>query len=344
MKKYPVPEIEIKFWSSLLRLGVDIDKWDKLNIFLKLFVLVRGVALPITLISAISGALLAYLRLIEKKEFFCWFYFFVALSGLLFAHAASNLLNDWWDYRNKIDTPEYFRSRYNIHPLALISEKKLLSLAFFLLFSAFLCGLYLTYIRGLPVIILAVAGFLIMFFYSGKPLTFKYRGLGEPLVFLVWGPLMIGGVYYVLTGEISFWVILASLPYGFSSMLVLLGKHLDKIEEDREKNIRTLPVILGEKNTIKFSILIIALMHISAILLIFTEKFTIAPLLTLFALPRSIRGIKYLLLVKKPEFDKLPPFYPKDAWPLWYVGGAFILNTYFGFFYLLCLVLQILLS
>jgi 1,4-dihydroxy-2-naphthoate octaprenyltransferase len=344
MREYPVPEIEIKFWTSLLRFGINLERWEKLNIFLKFFVLVRGVALFITFFSVIIGGLLSYLEILGKQENFHLDYFLVALLGLIFAHSASNLINDWWDYKNKVDTPEYFRSRYNLHPLSLISEKKLLILTFFLLLLAFISGIYLTYFRGIPIIILTFLGFIIMFFYSGKPFSFKYRGIGEPLVFLTWGPLMIGGIFYVLTGRISFWAILGSIPYGLSTMLVLLGKHLDKIEEDRRKNIRTLPVILGEKNTIKLSIFVIFLMHLFPLLLIFTEKFNFGPLLTLLALPRSIRGIKYVLLAKKPEFEELPDFYPRDAWPLWYAGGAFILNSYFATFYLISLIFQIFLN
>ena len=84
-------------------------------------------------------------------------------------------------------------------------------------------------------------------FYVAPPIRLKHIGLGEPGVFLVWGPLMIGGTFFVATGTLPGWVWLASLPYAILVTTVLFGKHIDKIEADTAKRIRTLPVILGEQ-------------------------------------------------------------------------------------------------
>ena len=69
-------------------------------------------------------------------------------------------------------------------------------------FLALLCGLYLIFIRGNdPVIwILLGLGAFFVLFYTW-PL--KYIAMGELAVLIVWGPLMIGGGYYVLTGSME---------------------------------------------------------------------------------------------------------------------------------------------
>ena len=82
--------------------------------------------------------------------------------------------------------------------------------------------------------------------YSGGPYPLKYIGLGEIAVFIIWGPLMIGGTYYVMAEELPLWVALASFPYGLGVSSVLFGKHLDKLAFDKEKGIRTMPIVLGE--------------------------------------------------------------------------------------------------
>ena len=74
----------------------------------------------------------------------------------------------------------------------------------------------------------------------------KKRGLGEPTVLVVWGPLMVGGVYYSATGTIPGAVVLASLPYALLCTTVLMGKHIDKIPWDAADHTHTLPVLLGE--------------------------------------------------------------------------------------------------
>ena len=66
-------------------------------------------------------------------------------------------------------------------------------------------------------------------------------------MFLVWGPLMVVGTFFVATGQIPAWAWIASLPYAILVTTVLFGKHIDKIEADTKKGVRTLPVILGER-------------------------------------------------------------------------------------------------
>ena len=107
--------------------------------------------------------------------------------------------------------------------------------------------LYLTESRGPLVIAFALAGLFISVFYVAPPIRLKHIGLGEPGVFIVWGPLMTGGTFFVATGEIPGWVWIASLPYAILVTTVLFGKHIDKIEADTKKGVRTLPVILGER-------------------------------------------------------------------------------------------------
>ena len=88
-------------------------------------------------------------------------------------------------------------------------------------------------VRGPLVAAFALSGLFISVFYVAPPISLKKRGLGEPGVFLTWGPLMIGGTYFVATGTIPAWVWIASLPYAILVTTVLFGKHIDKIVPGR---------------------------------------------------------------------------------------------------------------
>ena len=101
-------------------------------------------------------------------------------------------------------------------------------------------------VRGPLIIAFALAGLFISVFYVAPPIRLKHHGLGEPGVFLVWGPLMVGGTFLAATGTIAPWVLLVSVPYALLVTSVLFGKHIDKIEADGALGVRTLPVILGE--------------------------------------------------------------------------------------------------
>ncbi len=110
-----------------------------------------------------------------------------------------------------------------------------------------------------------------MLFYTW-PL--KYIGLGEAAVLLVWGPLMIGGGYFVITGQWDWNVVIAGLPYAFGVTTVIFGKHIDKVHEDKAKGIHTLPVLIGEKAG-RYSVLaMVFLQYLSVLYLVVTGFFS----------------------------------------------------------------------
>jgi 1,4-dihydroxy-2-naphthoate octaprenyltransferase len=174
-------------------------------------------------------------------------------------------------------------------------------------------------VRGPLVIVFALAGLFVSVFYVAPPIRLKHIGLGEPGVFLVWGPLMVAGTFYVATGQLPAWVWLASLPYAILVTTVLFGKHIDKIQADAVKGIRTLPVILGERLARRVSqVLMIAFypIVIGAALVGFIGPWVAVVLL---GVPRLVQVLK---VFQRPRPESPPHSYV--GWPLWFVGAAFI--------------------
>jgi len=122
-----------------------------------------------------------------------------------------------------------------------------LSVAAFLVLNALDLAILvtLTAFRGWPVIAFAVLGLVGSIGYAAPVLRFKKRGLGEPVVFLVWGPLMVGGTYFAATGHLPWQLLAASIPYSILCTTVLFGKHIDKVQWDEPLKIGTLPVCSG---------------------------------------------------------------------------------------------------
>ena len=166
----------------------------------------------------------------------------------MLAHAANNVINDYFDTTGGVDTDDYVRALYAPHPiLSGWVTKRQLGIAILLVNAVGAAiMLYLAAVRGPLIIAFALAGLFISVFYVAPPIRLKHHGLGEPGVFITWGPLMVGGTFLAATGTIAPWVLLVSVPYALLVTSVLFGKHIDKIEADGALGVRTLPVILGE--------------------------------------------------------------------------------------------------
>jgi 1,4-dihydroxy-2-naphthoate octaprenyltransferase len=295
-------------------------------------ILGRVSVVTMSAISAVIGGLLA----VRDDVFDAPLLVLVAL-GLILAHTGSNLVNDFWDFQHGIDTPDSPRTNYGPHALAgersYFREFAFVTLA--ILATATAIGVYLTMAAGLGVLIFALAGAFVLLSYSGGPFPLKYVGLGELAVFIVWGPLMIGGTYYVLSGELPVWVVLASVPYGLGVSSVLFGKHLDKLAFDSSKGIRTMPIVLGEALARRVTIALAALMYAStAALAVWQEMWALV--LVAGALPL----LWLLVRIYRQPKPKAPPEGYR-GWPLWFVGVAFIHNRRFGLLFVSGLALQL---
>lgn len=170
----------------------------------------------------------------------------------------------------------------------------------------------------------------------------KYVGLGELAVLVVWGPLMIGGGYYTITGEWSWQVVLAGLPYALGTTAIIFGKHIDKLEADKGKGIRTLPVLLGERPS-RYTVLgMMVLQYLLVLYLVLTGFFT--PLMLVVLL--SLYGFFKLIVPVYNSFRPatMPREYRADVWPLWYVAFAFLHNRRFGTLFALGLLAEVVLE
>ncbi len=151
---------------------------------------------------------------------------FIALLGLIFAHLATNLMDDYFDYKSLIkqvnfDKSEYLKSsqktkcRYLIS--GLMTESQLISYILLYLICAFTCGLILYIKCGIGVFYYAILGAIIMLLY---PFISRIC-LSEIAVGLAYGPLLFGGVYYVMTGTYSNDAHLLSIPSMIMTIILL---------------------------------------------------------------------------------------------------------------------------
>jgi 1,4-dihydroxy-2-naphthoate octaprenyltransferase len=279
----------------------------------------RACVFSMTITSALVGGLLAAATADAPR----WGLFALALIGLVVAHAANNMINDYFDTTGGVDTEGYVRALYAPHPIlsGWVTKRQLqiAILAVNVVGGAIM--LFLAAQRGPLIIVFALAGLFVSVFYVAPPIRLKHHGLGEPGVFLVWGPLMVGGTFLAATGTVDWWVLLVSIPYALLVTSVLFGKHIDKIEADGALGVRTLPVILGEARARVVGQWLMILFYPLTLLLVVVGWTGPWVLLVALAIPRLLDVLK---IFRAPKPPAPPDWYPATGWPLWFVGFAFI--------------------
>jgi 1,4-dihydroxy-2-naphthoate octaprenyltransferase len=325
-----------KSLSQLIRME-DKREWDALDVLSKWFIATRSAVGTVTLYSGLIGGLLAWQYQHANGKPFDFLTWAILTIGLFIAHGANNLINDYTDFSRGIDKDNYFRTQYGVHPLAQGFWDKRTHLIWFGVSGllATLSGIYaMIYTRFEPLVIaFFVFGALILLFYT-YPL--KYVGIGELSIFVIWGPMMIGGVYYVLTGLWSWWVLLASLPVGLNVVTINLGKHTDKLKEDRGKGVRTLPVLLGEDAARYVTIGAIAASYLIIAYLVVAPRFLTPVMLIVLLAWKPARDAVARLSQPRPVAP--PAGYP--IWPRWFSTVCFVHNRVFSNCFVLGLVVD----
>jgi 1,4-dihydroxy-2-naphthoate octaprenyltransferase len=326
--------INFAMWSKALQGVPRISKeeWDSLDLVSRWLIATRAMALVLSFISATIAGILA----LQADQFNLWVWLLLTL-GLVMAHGTNNLLNDYTDYARGVDKGNYFRAQYGPQPLehGLMSKRQLLTYAAVTGLIAAVAGAALIYYRGgLTWVLMALGAFFVLFY----TFPLKYIGLGEVALLLVWGPLMVGGGYYVFSGDWDWNVVLAGLSYSLGVTAALFGKHIDKLDMDAEMHIRTLPVLLGESLARYTTLFSIVLQYAVVVYLIIAGFFTPLMLLVFLSLPMFFRVV--VPMYRHPRPAKRPEDYPADVWPLWFVASAFAFSRRFGMLFLGALILD----
>ena len=324
-----------RYVMNTANLPAGVERPDAVS---KWLVITRAAVFSMTATSGLIGGLLAVgAAQLTGAVSVDWGLLLLAVVGLVLAHAANNMINDYFDLEGGVDTDDYVRALYAPHPiLSGWVTKRQLGIAILLVNALDLAIMvFLATARGPLVIVFALAGLFISVFYVAPPIRLKHIGLGEPGVFVVWGPLMVVGTFFVATGQVPGWVWIASLPYAILVTTVLFGKHIDKIEADGRKGVRTLPVILGERRArLVAQVLMVAFYPIVvwAALIGWIGPWVA---LVLLGLPRLIQVLRTF---SNPRPESPPHSYV--GWPLWFVGGAFIHTRRAGGLLVLGLILN----
>ena len=171
-----------------------------------------------------------------------WPHFWWGLAGIFLVLIAVELFNEYFDAKEggdrifslqQPDIPNWF-----------------FKAGIFALGLAFVIGLYLTLQTGWLVLLFAFLGFLGAYFYVGPPIRWAYRGFGETVIGLCYGPFMVLGSYYIQTQKIDFVPFFVSLISGLSVFCLAVLNEIPDYYQDMLVGKRNLVVRLGKQKAI----------------------------------------------------------------------------------------------
>ena len=172
--------------------------------------------------------------------------FVLAFAGGLLIHAGTNLATDFFDFTHGVQPTETLGGGNLRSGLLKPSAVHKAAIATFALGS--LCGLAIIQIigweDGWPILAAGVFSVLAGYFYTAKPLMYGRRGLGEVMVFVFMGVIMVMASAYVQTQQLTWRDFFASLPVGILVANILHANNLRDIENDRARHKITIATLI----------------------------------------------------------------------------------------------------
>jgi 1,4-dihydroxy-2-naphthoate octaprenyltransferase len=230
-----------------------------------------------------------------------WTLFLLALIGSVAIQAGTNLANEYFDYVQGVDKAD------SLGPAGVILQGKLrpvrvLRAAILAFVFGVVSGMYIVLQVGLVILALGLASLLAAWFYTAKPISLGYRGLGEPEVFIFMGPIMVTASYYVQARSFAWTPLLVSIPVGFLVMAILHANNLRDVVQDKERGRITWAVLAcrlwGTKRGKNFSRWIFYAMlggaYIILIGLVADGVVPLPALLTILTLPQACSLIRFV--------------------------------------------------
>ena len=208
--------------------------------------LVQALRLPF-----LTGSLLPVVMVaawVWKQGPLSWGHLGLTLLGVAGLHLGANLLNDYFDAKgsdpiNRLVTP--FSGGSRVIQQGRLSAAAVFALGLFFLALGVACGVGLVAWDRPWVILVGALGLAGGVLYSATPVALMSRGLGEAVIFLVFGPVLTWGAGYALTGRFSATAFLLGLPLAWLITAVLWINQMPDAQADQQAGKRTLVVRLG---------------------------------------------------------------------------------------------------
>jgi len=236
----------------------------------------------------------------------------LAFLGAVLIQVGTNFYNDYADFKKGADT-EARLGPTRVTQAGLASPNAVLLATVVAFGLAVVAGGYLMWRGGWPIVAVGVLSILFGVLYTAGRYSLAYLGISDIFVLIFFGPVAVGGTYYVQALTLPADVIVAGLAPGLLSMAILLVNNIRDVETDRKAGKRTLIVRIGRRAGVVLYIATVLSAFIVPPLLLLVDRGHAGVLITLLALPLAFLNIMTLIRVTPDEAAKLNPLLGRTA-------------------------------
>jgi 1,4-dihydroxy-2-naphthoate octaprenyltransferase len=243
------------------------------------------------------------------------YWFIIALIGLYIIEIGKNAANDLVDFHSGVDLavpPENLtpfsggRNRAIVNGQISFQEAIVITVITLVIGGMF--GIYISLFREPMIFWIGSAGLFFAAAYSLPPFKLAYRGLGELVVGITFGPLIVSGAFVVQAHFLSAEVLLVSLPIGFLITNILVINQYPDYEADKLCNKRNWVVRLGKTKALKVYVMLFVLSYLSIIVLLVWTRNPFW-LLSFTSMPFVVHAVR----VASSSYNDIPNFIPANV-------------------------------
>lgn len=251
-------------------------------------------ARPRTLPAAVAPVLVGTAAAVQwAGELPRWGAFLAALVGSIFIQVGTNLANDYSDAKRGADTADRL-GPVRVTSSGLVTPQRVMRATWVAFAVAVACGIYLTAVAGLAILVIGVLSIAAGILYTGGPRPYGYAGLGELFVFLFFGLVAVNGSYYVQVEELDALPLGLSISIGFLATAIIVVNNVRDVETDRRAGKMTLAVRIGRGPAVGlYQALVLAGFAVLPVALVAGDS-SLLPLIGLAALPLALSPIRTL--------------------------------------------------
>ncbi|HET6569954.1 MAG TPA: 1,4-dihydroxy-2-naphthoate polyprenyltransferase, partial [Solirubrobacterales bacterium] len=214
-----------------------------------------------------------------------------ALIGSIFIQIGTNLANDYSDAKRGADSVDRL-GPVRVTSAGLVTPQRVLTATWVAFGVAVLCGIYLTVVAGLVILLIGALSIAAGVLYTGGPRPYGYAGLGEVFVFLFFGLVAVNGSYYVQVERLDALPLGLSIAVGFLATAILVVNNVRDLETDRRAGKNTLAVRMGRRNAVAlYRLLMLGAFVVLPVALLASETSAL-PLIALLSLPMAIAPMR----------------------------------------------------